>query len=111
MRGFHNGSREVGRGDGCLLPPVSPMSDAMIAILLGLFSAITLATANMSVKMGSDILVGRAVLSGSAALLVLPAAFFVPVPDRATAMALVIAMPAHYAYQLCLIRAMQRGDL
>ena len=87
------------------------MSDTLLAICLGLLSAVTLAAANMSVKMGSDILVGRAVLSVSAAATVAPAAFFVPLPDRWTWGALLLALPAHYAYQLCLIRAMQRGDL
>lgn len=87
------------------------MSDTLLAICLGLFSAITIAAANMSVKMGSDILVGRAVLSVSAAAMVAPAAFFVPPPDRWTWGALLLAVPAHYFYQLCLVRAMQRGDL
>jgi drug/metabolite transporter (DMT)-like permease len=87
------------------------VSATLLAVCLGLFSAITLAAANMSVKMGSDILVGRAVLSASAALMVAPAAFFVPLPDARTWGALLLAVPAHYAYQLCLIRALQRGDL
>jgi drug/metabolite transporter (DMT)-like permease len=87
------------------------VSAALLAVGLGLFSAVTLAAANMSVKMGSDILVGRAVLSASAALMVAPAAFFVPLPDSWTWGALLLAVPAHYAYQLCLIRALQRGDL
>jgi drug/metabolite transporter (DMT)-like permease len=87
------------------------MNPTHFAILLGLFSAVTLAAANMSVKMGSDILVARAVLSVSAALLVLPAAWFVPLPDRPTWMALAMAAPAHLFYQLCLVRALQRGDL
>lgn len=87
------------------------MNSELLAICLGLFSAVTLAAANMSVKMGSDILVGRTILSVSAALLILPAAFFVPLPDGATWAALLIAMPAHFAYQLCLIKAMQRADL
>lgn len=82
-----------------------------LAICLGLFSAITLAAANMSVKMGTDILVGRAILSTSAAILTLPAAFFVAPPDAATWTALAMAMPAHFLYQICLIRAMQRADL
>lgn len=87
------------------------MSDSILAIGLGLFSAVTLAAANMSVKMGSDILVGRAVLSASAATMVAPAALFVPLPDAWTWGALLLAVPAHYGYQLCLIRALQRGDL
>jgi drug/metabolite transporter (DMT)-like permease len=87
------------------------VSDSLLAVCLGLFSAVTLASANMSVKMGSDILVGRAVLSSSAAVMVAPAALFVPWPDAWTWGALLLAVPAHYGYQLCLIRALQRGDL
>jgi len=87
------------------------MDSTLLAICLGLFSAVTLAAANMSVKMGTDILVGRAILSTSGALLVLPAALFVPPPDAATLGALLLAMPAHYFYQICLVQAMQRGDL
>jgi len=87
------------------------MEPTLLAISLGLFSAVTLAAANMSVKMGSDILVGRAVLSASSALLILPAAFFVPLPDAATWAALALAIPAHFTYQLCLVRAMQNADL
>ena len=82
-----------------------------LAILLGLFSAVTLAAANMSVKMGTDILVGRAILSTSAALLILPAAFFVPAPDATTWQALALAMPAHFFYQICLVGALRRGEL
>jgi drug/metabolite transporter (DMT)-like permease len=87
------------------------MDQATLAICLGLFSAVTLASANMSVKMGTDILVGRAILSASAAILILPAAFLVPAPDAETWRALLTAIPAHFAYQICLVRAMQRGDL
>ena len=87
------------------------MSATFLAVGLGLFSAVTLAAANMSVKMGSDILVGRAVLSSSAALMVAPAAFLVPLPNAWTWGALLLAVPAHYVYQLCLIRSLQSGDL
>ncbi len=87
------------------------MDEDLLAIGLGLFSAVTLAAANMSVKMGSDILVARAILSTSAAVMILPAAFFVAPPDQATAGALALAVPAHFFYQLCLVKAMGRGDL
>lgn len=87
------------------------MDDTMLAIALGLFSAVTLATANMSVKMGTDILVGRAILSSSAALLIAPFALLVPLPDKATWIALGWAIPAHYVYQRCLVKTMERGDL
>lgn len=87
------------------------MSSDVLAVLLGLFSAVTLASANLAVKLGADILVGRAILSCSAALLIAPAALFVPLPDAATWDALLIAIPAHFFYQLCLVQAMSRGDL
>lgn len=87
------------------------MDTPAFAIVLGLFSAVTLAAANMSVKMGTDILVGRAVLSTSAALLLVPAIFFLPLPDARTWHALAVAAPAHFFYQLCLVRAMQKGEL
>ncbi len=87
------------------------MDDRALAIALGLFSALTLALANTAVKRGQDILVGRAILSSSAALMVAPAALFVPLPNAATWLALAWAIPAHFLYQICLIRAMQRGDL
>jgi drug/metabolite transporter (DMT)-like permease len=87
------------------------VSPILLATCLGLFSAVALAAANMTVKMGSDILAGRALLSVSAAVMVAPAAFFVPSPDPRTWAALLLAVPAHYLYQLCLIRALQRGDL
>lgn len=87
------------------------MDDTLLAVCLGLFSAVTLAAANMSVKMGTDILVGRAILSISSALIVLPFAFIVPLPDAQTWRVLALAIPAHFAYQLCLVRSMQRGEL
>jgi drug/metabolite transporter (DMT)-like permease len=87
------------------------MDDGLLAVGLGLFSAMTLAAANMSVKMGTDILVGRAILSVSAAILILPAIFFVDPPDAATAAALALTLPFHLFYQLCLVKALGRGDL
>jgi drug/metabolite transporter (DMT)-like permease len=87
------------------------MSTELIAVMLGLVSAVTLASANLAVKIGADILVGRAILSSSAALMIAPAAWFVPAPDAATWAALAIAIPAHFFYQMCLVQAMSRGDL
>ncbi len=87
------------------------MPSTLAPIALGLFSAVTLAVANVAIKRGGDILAGRAVLSATSALLLLPAAFFVPVPDPATWAALALAVPVHFAYQSALVRAMHRGDL
>jgi drug/metabolite transporter (DMT)-like permease len=82
-----------------------------LAIALGLFSAVSLALVNTAVKIGGDVLVGRAVLSVTAAALTLPALAWVGPPDPATRAALVWALPAHFFYQFCLIQAMSRGDL
>lgn len=87
------------------------MSDTLLAVCLGLFSALTLAAANVSVKMGSDILISRAVLQGTAALLMVPAALIVPAPNGAVWTALALSIPAHAFYQLCMVKALQRGDL
>lgn len=87
------------------------MSSELLAVLLGLFSAVTLASANLAVKIGTDILVGRAILSCSAALLIAPAALFVPLPDARVRGALLLAIPAHFFYQMCLVQAMNRGAL
>ena len=65
----------------------------------------------MSVKMGSDILVGRAILSVSAAMMVLPAAFLVPLPDAGDLGRAAARDAGPFLYQMCLVRAMQRGDL
>lgn len=87
------------------------MSVEWLAVLLGLTSAITLAAVNTAVKVGGDILVGRALLSASAAVLLAPFAFVVPLPDAATWAALAATIPAHLFYQFCLVRAMTHGDL
>src|SRR4028118_2023485 len=54
----------------------------------------------MSVKMGTDVLVGRAILSSSAALMTLPATVFVATPEAATRAARPIARPAPSALVL-----------
>ncbi|WNO54446.1 DMT family transporter [Stakelama saccharophila] len=87
------------------------MHSALAGVLLGLASAVTLAFANLAVKMGSDILVSRSILSMSAAALLLPFAFVVPAPDAATFHVLAFAIPAHFLYQCCLIQALGRGEL
>lgn len=87
------------------------MSAELLAVALGLVSAVTLALVNTAVKVGGDILVARSVLSATAALLTLPAVAWVGAPDPATTAALAWSIPAHLFYQLCLVRAMTHGDL
>ncbi len=87
------------------------MSPEVLAIGLGLFSALTLALANLAVKATNDVLVTRAVLSVSCALIVAPVAFFVPLPTPELWGAIVISVPTHFFYQMSMIRALHRGDL
>lgn len=87
------------------------MSPELLAVALGLFSALTLALANLVVKAGSDILVVRSVLSTSGALIMTPFAFFVPFPTTEIWWALAISIPTHLFYQMSMVRALHRGDL
>jgi len=87
------------------------MTPTSLAILLGLTSAVSLAAVNAVVKAGRDILMARVVLSVTAALLTLPALFFVPMPTAPVWAALAFSLMAHGAYQFGLINALSRGDL
>ncbi|MEO0815954.1 MAG: DMT family transporter [Pseudomonadota bacterium] len=83
----------------------------LIPILLGLFSALTLAIANVAVKRGEDILLGRAVMGLTGAVVLIPFAFFVPFPSTEVWWAMALALLAHFFYQICAVRALHRGDL
>jgi drug/metabolite transporter (DMT)-like permease len=87
------------------------MTPTTLAILLGLTSAVSLAAVNTVVKAGRDILMARVVLSVTAALVTLPAIFFVPLPTAPIWIALALSLMAHGAYQFGLINALSRGDL
>jgi drug/metabolite transporter (DMT)-like permease len=87
------------------------MTPALLALLLGLGSAMTLAGANTFVKSARDILGGRSVMALTSAVLIAPAALFVPLPNAETWMILGLSLPAHWLYQTALVRAMSRGDL
>lgn len=87
------------------------MEPRLLAVLLGIGSAVTLAGANTFVKAAKDILGGRAVMAFTSAVLIAPAAFVVPLPTRETSMFLALSLPAHWLYQSALVRALSRGDL
>ena len=87
------------------------MGPTTLAIVLGLISAVSLAAVNAVVKAGRDILMARVVLSVTAALFVLPAIFFVPLPAGPVWVALFISVLAHGIYQIGLINALSRADL
>jgi drug/metabolite transporter (DMT)-like permease len=83
----------------------------LFAFALGMGSAVTLAGANTFVKAAKDILGARAVMAFSSAVLILPAAFFIPLPTLQTWWILALSLPAHWLYQTALVRALSRGDL
>ncbi len=87
------------------------MSADLIAIILGLFSALTLATTNLFVKASNDVLMTRAVLSTGCALIMAPFSFFLPMPTPELWLALAVSVPVHFFYQMSMIRALSRGDL
>jgi drug/metabolite transporter (DMT)-like permease len=83
----------------------------LFAFALGLGSAVTLAGANTLVKAAKDILGGRTVMTLTGSVLMLPAVFLVPPPSAATWVFLALSLPAHWFYQMALVRALSRGDL
>lgn len=87
------------------------MSPDLMAIILGLLSAVTLAAVNAVVKAGRDILMARVVLSVTASLLTIPFAFLVPLPTAPLWIALAFSLFAHGLYQFGLIQALSKGDL
>ena len=87
------------------------MSLSLLPFALGLASAVTLAGANTFVKASSDILAGRCVMALSSAVIILPFAFFTPLPNAATWEILALSIPAHWIYQTALVGALSRGDL
>lgn len=87
------------------------MSPDLLAVLLGLLSAMTLAAVNAVVKAGRDILMARVVLSVTAAILTIPFAFLVPLPTGPLWIAIAFSLVAHALYQFGLIQALSRGDL
>ncbi len=87
------------------------MDPTLFAFALGMGSAVTLAGANTFVKAAKDILGARAVMALSSAVLIFPAALFVPLPSQQTWMILALSLPAHWLYQTALVRALSRGDL
>lgn len=87
------------------------MSDATLAILLCLLSAVTVATANFAVKRGGDVLTARMVLAITMGLTMLPFVFFVPLPTRDQWGLIAIGIVVHWVYQFAMIRSLHRGDL
>lgn len=84
---------------------------ASLPVLLGLFSAITVAVANFTVKRGGDVLTARMVMSMGMALTMIPFAPFVPAPPLAMWDSMAMAIAVHWVYQFAMVRALHRGGL
>ena len=82
-----------------------------LPILLGLFSAITVAAANFAIKRGGDVLTARMIMSIGMALTMVPFAPFVPTPPVQMWPAMAIAVAVHWLYQFAMVRALHRGGL
>ncbi|MEO9969374.1 MAG: DMT family transporter [Hyphomonadaceae bacterium] len=87
------------------------ITPGLLAIGLGLFSAITVALANYGTKRGGDVLTARMVLSISSALIISPFLFVVPPPPAELWPSVLMAVCIHWVYQFGLVRALHRGDL
>lgn len=87
------------------------MAPETLAIWLALFSAVTVAITNFTVKRGGDVLTARMVMSIAMALTVLPFAPFVPFLPVVMWKWMALAIVVHWSYQFCLIRSLHRGDL
>ena len=81
-----------------------------LASLLILTSGLAHAIVNAILKAGKDKMSGRALIDGFSALLLAPAAFFVPLPTHAWGW-LAGSWLAHVAYLVCLIRAFEQADM
>jgi drug/metabolite transporter (DMT)-like permease len=81
-----------------------------LAAVLILVSGLAHAVVNAILKSGRDKMSGRALIDASSALIVLPAAFFLPLPGAAWPW-LAASWALHLGYLLSLIRAFERADM
>ncbi len=76
-----------------------------------LFAALLHALWNSFVKVGSDRLASVVVIAGTGAVLSLPVALWVPLPNAAALPFLLGSVATHLVYYYCLINAYRFGDL
>jgi len=86
------------------------MTAAQTAALMMIASGATHAVVNAILKSGRDKMSSRALIDGFSALLVLPVAFFVPLPHGAWGW-LAGSWATHLVYLVCLIKAFERADM
>jgi drug/metabolite transporter (DMT)-like permease len=89
---------------------VFPVHPAQYATLMIIASGATHAAVNAIFKAGRDKMSSRALIDGFSALLVLPAAFVLPLPHGAWGW-LAASWAAHLAYLICLIKAFERAEM
>lgn len=86
------------------------MSAAAVASLMMLTSGAAHATVNAVLKSGKDKMSSRALIDGFSALIMLPLAFFLPLPAHAWAW-LAASGAIHLVYLISLIRAFESADM
>jgi drug/metabolite transporter (DMT)-like permease len=86
------------------------MTPAHAATLMIITSGATHAVVNAIFKAGRDKMSSRALIDAFSALLILPAAFFLPLPHGAWGF-LVASWATHLVYLVCLIKAFERADM
>jgi drug/metabolite transporter (DMT)-like permease len=86
------------------------MTPDHLAALLIVVSGAAHAMVNAILKAGQDKMASRALIDGISALLILPAAFLVPLPTGAWLWLFASAL-VHLVYLLCLIKAFEGADM
>jgi drug/metabolite transporter (DMT)-like permease len=86
------------------------MTSAQTASLMILTSGAAHAVVNAILKAGKDKMSSRALIDGFSALIMLPVAFFTPLPNGAW-LYLLGSFATHLVYLVCLIKAFERADM
>ena len=88
----------------------SPMTPAQIASVMIVVSGAAHAVVNAILKSGRDKMSSRALIDGFSAIMILPAAFFVPLPHGAWGW-LAASGATHLVYLFALIKAFEGADM
>ena len=86
------------------------MTSVQLASSMMMLSGAAHAAVNAILKSGRDKMSGRALIDGFSALMVLPAAFIVPIPHGAWGW-LGLSWLTHLVYLVCLLKAFEQADM
>ncbi len=86
------------------------MTPVQLASAMMMLSGAAHATVNAILKSGRDKMSGRALIDGFSALLVVPAAFAVPLPHGSWGW-LALSWLTHLVYLVCLLKAFEQADM